>query len=288
MQRLLLFIATIALLATSSGVAVAEDGNGNRIYDSLEIAGNVVSQAFEATQTSEFGDRITFAGSARDLGRVTLSLSSWGCQTGHAGSSGTCVTQPGTGFTHPITFNIYAAGAGSSAGALITTRTQTFKIPFRPTADNVRCTEGRWYDEASKTCFNGLQTFITFDFHNQHVTLPNTIVFGVAYNTTHYGYSPIGENAPCFTSSAGCGYDSLNVGIGSVLKIGSKPDPGMAFMYSTWGGNYCDNGLAGTGTFRLDSPGNPCWMAFGVPGVRFTARHGDSGDDHSDNNGHDD
>ena len=35
----------------------------------------------------------------------------------------------------------------------------------------------------------------------------------VTYDTTHYGSNPIGEGAACFSSSAGCFYDSLNVGI---------------------------------------------------------------------------
>lgn len=285
MRHFVLVIATIALMVTSSGAALADDGN--RIYDSTVRAGNVPSQAFEATSTSEFGDRITFAGSARELERVTVSLSSWGCGSGHWYDA-TCVTRPGSTFTHAITFNIYAAGTGATAGALIATRTQTFKIPLRPSTDAVNCTGGRWYDAASKTCFNGLQTFITFDFQKQHVTLPDTIVYGVTYNTTSFGYSPIGTSAACYTSSAGCGYDSLNVGLGTTMKVGSKPNPDTAFMYSTWAGNYCDNGAAGTGTFRLDSPTSACWGAYGTPAVRFTARHGESGDgDHSDGDDHD-
>jgi len=45
-----------------------------------------------------------------------------------------------------------------------------------------------------KTCFNGLANDVTFNFAG--VTVPSTVVYGIAYNTSHYGYSPIGETAP--------------------------------------------------------------------------------------------
>ena len=38
------------------------------------------------------------------------------------------------------------------------------------------------------------------------------MVWTVQFNTTHAGYSPIGEATPCFPTNPGCGYDSLNVG----------------------------------------------------------------------------
>lgn len=293
MRHFVLVIATIALLATSSGPALADDGNGKgkRIYDSLEIAGNVPSQAFEATSTSEFGDQITFAGRARTLAAVTVTLSSWGCQTGHW-YSGDCATQPGATFDHPITLNIYQLGAGNAPGALIATRTQTFAIPYRPSAD-ARCGDGRWFDRKGATCFNGFETFVTFEFDSQQVTLPNTVIYGIAYNTSHYGAQPIGESAACYTSSGGCGYDSLNVGFASKVKVGSKPLPDTAYLSSTWSGAYCDKGLAGTGFLRLDSPTSACYVDSSqhyIPAVRFTARGGDQGDDEQgdDNNGQDD
>lgn len=69
-----------------------------------------------------------------------------------------------------------------------------------------------WYSSAEKACFNGLAQNVTFTFSGATV-LPNTVYYGVTYDTTHYGSNPIGEGAACFSSSAGCFYDSLNVGI---------------------------------------------------------------------------
>ncbi|MDE2590244.1 MAG: hypothetical protein KGL95_11360, partial [Patescibacteria group bacterium] len=99
------------------------------------------------------------------------------------------------------------------------------------------------------------------------VTLPDKAIVSVAYNTTHYGYSPIGQSAPCYTSSAGCGYDSLNVALTAPPSVGSDPVADSAYLYSTWTGAYCDNGTSGTGTFRLDSP---CWAGY-QPAIEVTA-----------------
>jgi len=52
-------------------------------------------------------------------------------------------------------------------------------------------------------CFNGLAVNVNFDFSGLGVTLPNKVVYGISYNTTHYG-SPIGESAPFFTGPGGC------------------------------------------------------------------------------------
>jgi hypothetical protein len=70
-----------------------------------------------------------------------------------------------------------------------------------------------------KSCFNGLATNVTFAFAGE--TLPNSVTYAIAYDTTHYGFSPIGESAACFTSSGGCGYDSLNVAVSSDTSVGT-------------------------------------------------------------------
>src|SRR5690606_34782144 len=80
--------------------------SGEVIFDSIPsaIPGNSVSQAFQATKTKAFGDKITFAGTSRDLSEAAFTLSSWACETG---SGTTCVTTPGAKFNHPITLNLY-------------------------------------------------------------------------------------------------------------------------------------------------------------------------------------
>ena len=262
-------IVTLTLLLVVFG---ATQAFGQKIYDNIPnpLPGNNPSVAFEATQAEEFGDRVLFAGTARTLTTVVQGLSSWGCQSGHW-YDGLCTTTPGATFSHPIKLNIYNVGAGNSVGSLIASATQTFAIPYRPSADNTNCTGanvGKWYHAASNTCFNGYATTITFNLIGLGIVVPNQVIYGIEYNTTHYGNPPVGESAPCYTSSGGCGYDSLNVLTTSAPPTaGVNPAPSDAYYSSITGAQYCDGGLGGTGTFRLDAG---CWAGF-KPTVIFNA-----------------
>lgn len=260
----------VLTLTLSLIVLGATQALGQVIYDSTvsPLPGNLPSVGAEAYAFNQFGDGITFAGTSRRLTTVTLTLSSWACQSG-AWYSGDCVTTPGATFNVPITFNIYNAG-NPVPGSQIATLTQTFSVPYRPSADNTNCTGGRWYDAGSGLCFNGKAANITFDFSSQNVTLPNSVVYGVVYNTTHFGPSPIGESAACFGTAAGCTYDALNIALAPVVTVGTKPFFNTVYQNSPFGSQYCDGGLAGTGTFRLDSPTVACWAGF-IPAAQFKA-----------------
>ena len=196
-----------------------------------------------------------------------MTLSSWGCQSGHW-YSGDCQTGHAATFSIPITLNIYAPPlTGFGTGPLLATKTQTFAVRYRPSA-SPRCGDGRWYRNG--TCFNGLAVNVKFDLASLGVTVPNTVVYGISFNTTHSGPSPIGEGAACFSSPGGCPYDSLNIGLASSVSVGSKPNPGTVYLDTSYAPFYCDGGAAGVGTFRLDSPTSACWSG-SVPAVRFTA-----------------
>jgi len=248
---------------------------GQVIYDSTvsPLPGNLPSVGAQAKAFNELGDGITFAGTSRRLRTVTVTLSSWGCQSG-AWYSNDCVTTPGATFNVPITFNIYNAG-NPLPGSQLATVTQTFVVPYRPSADNINCTgvnAGKWYQASTGICFNGLANNITFDFSSQNVTLPNSVVYGIVYNTTSYGPSPIGTSAACFDTDAGCPYDSLNIALAPVVTVGTKPYFNTLYQNTVYASNYCDGGLAGTGTFRLDSPTSACWVGY-VPAAQFTAAY---------------
>lgn len=218
--------AALAMTALVAGVSIAAPGN-SVIYSSLvssPLHGNMPSFGAEAYAFNEFGNAVTFSASQnRSLSSAVVTMSSWGCQSGHW-NTGNCLTTKGATFSTPITFSVYDADK-----TLIASATQTFAIPYRPSA-STKCGDGRWYDNALKSCFNGFATNITFSFSGQ--TLPNNVFFGIAYNTTHYGDSPIGESASCFTSSGGCGYDSLNIAMSteSDISAGSDTNPGQIWV----------------------------------------------------------
>jgi parallel beta-helix repeat protein len=274
-RRTFRMLALFALLVTPVLLLVspasATGPASGVVFDSIPstLPGNVASESFEATSTSEFGDYATFAGTARALRNVDVVMSSWGCGTGNW-TDGSCATTPAATFPHLITLTIYANNGGSP-GAVVGSVAQTFAIPFRPSADPTNCTAanaGKWFSTADHTCYNGFATTITFDFSSLHLTLPSSVIYDVSYNTTHYGAAPIGESAACYASSGGCGYDSLNVGAASTTPfVGSDNDPNGVFLNSSFAGSYCDLGVGGTGTFRLDTS---CWTG-NNPLVQFNA-----------------
>ncbi len=180
---------------------------------------NMPSYGFEAVSLTSLGDRIALqAGSPRTLHSITIAMSSWACQTG-AWNLGTCASAPNATFSHPITITVY-----NSSGTLLATRTQTFSIPYRPSADPtcVGMDAGKW-KAANGTCYNGFASPITFDLRALNVTLPDDVLaYDVSYNTRTHGPVPIGVTGP---------YDSLNVGVYAsptvAPSVGSDVEPGV-------------------------------------------------------------
>ena len=196
-------------------------------------------------------------------------MSSWGCQTG-GWNTNDCVTTPGSTFSEPITLNLYNVNLDNSPGALLATKSQTFNIAFRPSSDNVNCTTtnaGKWYSATDHTCYNGLGVPISFDFTGQNITLPSKVIISAAYNTSGYGALPYGYATACAATTAGCGYDSLNVGTNPAPSVGSAlPSINDAYLNSTTAANYCVPGL-GSGTLRFDAG---CWTGY-LPAFKVTA-----------------
>ena len=268
-------VSTIIALAAAMLMTAGALVQAQVIYDSTvsPLPGNLPSVGAEAYAFNELGDAVNFVGTARSPRAVTITMSSWGCQAGHWNTAD-CVTTPGATFSIQIKLNIYNAGS-PLPGSPVASTTQTFAIPYRPSTDNAHCTGGRWYEASSGTCFNGLANNITFDLTSLNVVLPNSAVFGLVYNTTSFGPSPIGPSAPCFTSPGGCPYDSLNIALSPAVTVGSKPFFDTLYWNNFYASNYCDNGLDGTGTFRLDSRTSACWNDGAgtsyIPAAKFTA-----------------
>jgi hypothetical protein len=269
MKRLGLIAAlVVAAISLVGGSAMAAGGTAVKasvVYNSTIPNGprsNLPSEGPEAYAFNEFGNKIDLAGTARNLTSVTVTMSSWACVQG-TWHTGNCSTPSGATFSQPITLNIY----NPSDMTLIDSATQTFAIPYRPSA-SVKCQDGKWYQSSSKTCFNGLADNVTFSFSG--VTLPDTVVYGIVYNTSHYGLAPQGEATACYTTAAGCPYDSLNIALSTDTDVSAgSSTSGTVWQNSPYGSQYCDNGVAGTGSFRADSG---CWAPY-VPAVQFKAGH---------------
>ena len=258
-------LATSGLTAASASAAVAKPIVFNSIPKNLP--GNVPSQPFQAQQTSEFGDAVTLASGPTDkLKQVTIVMSSWACQSG-TWFDGNCLTTPGAKFTVPITLKVYQFVPGSppTPGTVIASSTKNFKIPYRPSADPTNCSATpEKYQATDGQCYNGKASRISFAFGGQ--TLPSQVIWGITYNTSGYGYAPLGYNNPCNSTVQGCPYDSLNVGAAATSpSVGTDQYLSGVFLNSSTPGVYCDGGSGGTNTFRLD---DGCWAGFN-PLIRF-------------------
>lgn len=285
-KRLFVIHAITAFLFVALFSATQVSAQGITVYNNIPspLPGNLVSLGYEATSTSEFGDRIKFStGSGGNLLTATVTLSSWGCENG-TWNSANCSTTPGATFSHPITLKIYNVGNGITPGALIGSVTQTFAIPYRPSSDPSCPAGGKAWKDGDGNCWNGLATNVTFDLSSLP-NVPNEVIFGIAYNTTHYGYAPIGEAASCFSEPGGCGYDSLNVAVADSITVGANSDPDDAYANSSWAGFYCDGGTNGVGIFRRDAPSGNCnWTGY-QPAVKFTISNAPTNANQCKNNG---
>ena len=243
----------------------AASGDANAAYNDIPkdaVDCGPPSEAFEAQSAREFGDEVTLAVSGT-LASLTVLFNSYACEDHPLWNNSECTTNVnGHTFSHTITAHIYDP---TDLTTPIATATQSFAIPFRPSADNVKCTgadTGGFFNPISGNCEFSIKTLLTFTDWDTTPNLSGNVVWTVAYNTTHFGNPPIGEGAACYGTTAGCPYDSLNVGTKTFPNApyaGTFADPSDAFLDSSWTGAYCDNGLGGTGTLRQDAS---CWTGF--------------------------
>ncbi len=266
-RRLISLLSTSALVAAfaATGLAApvaAVSPTGPVIFDNTPatLPPNLPSVGYEATSTSEWGTQVSFAGTQRSLAKVVVTMSDWALHS-------TYPTMPASGWTHPITLNLYAVDS-PVPGALIKSVTQTFDVPWRPVADGCGGSATA-YTGANGSCYNGLAFNISFDLAGQNV--PNELIFGIAYNTSDYGLTPLRPTTPL-----GGPYDSLNVatypgtGDGTTVaqpSVGTFLHPLGTYLNSSWSGAYGDNGAGGTGTFRFDPSS---WGSY-QPAIQFTA-----------------
>jgi adhesin/invasin len=99
---------------------------------------------------------------------------------------------------------------------------------------------------------------ITFDFSSMALTLPDQLIFGIAYNTQTSGYSPYNAVGP---------YNDLNIGLYPTSTVGNNLSAPTAYLYGTNNAAYADNGAGGINVFRYDAGGTHTSIAieFNVP-----------------------
>lgn len=258
-------LAVTILVASAVSAIGAGAASARVVYDNIPktLPANFASIGFEATSTSELGGEVelTKASAKHAEGlTVTAVMSSWTCQSG-SWSEDNCVTAPGSTFAWPITVKLYEVGAGGAPVGPIAQETQTFNIPYRPSASPLCKGElaGTWLwthgsgKKAVHACANGLATAITFAPLTVSAPVAQKLIISLAYNTETYGAHPTDEPGP---------EDSLNVALSEswegTLSRGSDPSEGL-YANSNYNEIYCGsseslNTFAFTGT---------CWGAYG-------------------------
>jgi hypothetical protein len=230
--------AALVAMALSATIFIPSVQGDVVIYNNIPapVPPNVDSLGYQANQTAEFGGLIQFAGTARNLTQVTVLMSDWALASDYSSSDPT--------WSYPLTMNLYNvnnSGVTPEPGSLIKTVTQTFAIPWRPPA-SPGC--GTAWLASDGNCYNGLAFEATFDFTG--TTVPDQLIYGLAFNTTTWGYTPTGVAGP---------YESLNFGYNDVSppSVGSQPLPDTAYWNTETAGDYTDGGAAGVGIFRQDT-----------------------------------
>jgi hypothetical protein len=252
--------AAILVAVAFSAIAVGA-ASAKVLYDNIPktLPANFASIGFEATSTSELGGEVELTkASTKHAENLTVSavMSSWACQSG-GWSTDDCVTTPGATFSTPITLKLYSVSALGEPVGPIAQATQSFEIPYRPSA-SPQCKgelAGTWWSTQGRgkhvthACANGLASRITFAPVNIAAPVPKQLIVSLAYNTETYGAEPTGEEGPV---------NSLNVALSEswegTLSKGADPSEGL-YANSNWNEMYCGSSSS-LGTFAFTGT---CW-----------------------------
>jgi hypothetical protein len=201
------------------------------VYNTFEIKKSLQDVKFflpfeQILGVDEYGDHIRFADGSRDLGEVTVGMSS---RTPYSEWSD---SYPANGYEHPFTLNLYKvdkSGENPAVGDLIASKTKTATVPWRPNGNqSPKCQEagGGW----GSLCWGGRQFTVTFDMSGVEGTegLPDEIIYGIAFNTETSGNSPIGEPGPYNELAVQSNIVRGEMGRGNedADNIAIAPDPG--------------------------------------------------------------
>jgi hypothetical protein len=193
------WLATIALAVAIAGACTAEHARGEVIFDNLPavLPTNIPSLGYQANHVAAFGDKITFAGTDRNVTDIRVIMTNGALHVDWPGVG------DASGYDHSLTFSVYNPGPGNAVGSLIGSLTQTVHVP--------------WH---TVNGFSATAFYADFDFGG--VVMPDTIIFGLAFNTQSWGASPIGVAGP---------YNSLNYGVVTAPpSIGTDPYPDNVYL----------------------------------------------------------
>jgi hypothetical protein len=158
----LLLLATFPLVLHSGQGAVV-------VFDNIPEVGQTgynasyISHSYQAHGTFELGNSVNLAGTARKLQTVTVTMVT------HANANDwqALYTANPVGWNHDLTLTVWTANAGQ----VLTSKKLTTLVPWNnPVGGN------------DGSAFN-----VSFDFSSDNITLPNTVLVSLAFNTQNIG-----------------------------------------------------------------------------------------------------
>lgn len=246
----------VALLMGAAALSMASAAQADVIYDSIPspLPTNLPSLGYQATQTSQFGDEVQFAGHARNLTQVDITLSDWAMYGTYGDQTTASFTSSSSGWSTPLTLNLYGVGAGDTVGSLIASQTINPTILWRPATD-ANCAANNGFTGSDGQCDHGLAQNVTFDFTG--TVVPDKIIYGLVFNTQSYGPNPTGVSGP---------YNSLNFLFNTLggASVGTDVNPDGVFWDTATAG-YLAN-PANVNQFAQDTN----WTGY-VPSAQFNA-----------------
>jgi len=215
---------TSSILISGAVAAVAVAGSAMAstvIYDSTSMyaagtqhptpgAGTVqhATQAYWASQATEYGGKVGFAGTARLAQSATVQFRSGG-------------TTPGPGDV-TMSLNFYSLNGDGTVGGLLGSREQTFSIPGGdPSSPNFWQTRP-WFD-------------VTFDLSSLNLTLPDQVAYGVSFNANQNATSN-SLNINMWNYGTNPSWSAARLVDGPQVKTGTELGAG------TWGRRYNGGG----------------------------------------------
>ena len=283
MKRLLIATA-IAVAAFAASATAASAATIYSATTSTTTAGNGPAFNFETGQASEFGDEIVVPSDDPDgyiPTTVKVQLDSSACQEGTA-TGAYCYSAAGATFSVPLTLTLYAANSSNPnvPGPTIDSFTQTVTVPYRPSSNPSKChgaNAGQFYLGSAGSCLTAKPFTATFKIGGNGIQLSagTSVILSVAYDTSDYGYNPIGDDPSCygvvgpFGTVAGCPYDNIGVVLSPSVTTGTETNPGTVWLNAANSSDYCD-ATPTPGKFNLDSPTSSCFTGE-VPAIQLSA-----------------
>ena len=198
------------------------------IFDNIPEPGQTnyntsyTSIGFQATQTTELGNLINFAGTARNLNTIKVNMVTY-AKSNDANWDPWRTNNPSlwntNGYFHDLTMRVYQM-TSSNTIQLLTSQTKTnVLVPWaQPSGIN----------SITLTPNDGQAFSISYDFSAENLILPDSVIISIGFDTQGNGDFPTGVVGP---------YNSLNFGVLSTNAITVGSDANSQDFFWVTGNN---------------------------------------------------